>query len=145
MLSCACLAFRVMIYFFIILFCFQGELILDMTYGYEVKGRYDRMLDVSIRLNEFGIKTFLPGALLVNELPLCMYLPTFAQYIKLITTIPVRHIPAWVPYLSYQPLAHFGRNLGQELLDGSLPFVKESMVGMSPENRDNLLTAKANS
>ena len=89
--------------------------------------------------------TFLPGALLVNELPLCMYLPTFAQYIKLITTIPVRHIPAWVPYLSYQPLAHFGRNLGQELLDGSLPFVKESMVGMSPENRDNLLTAKANS
>ena len=72
MLSCEGLAFRVMIYFFIILFSFQGELILDMTYGYEVKGRYDRMLDVSIRLNEFGIKTFLPGALLVNELPFCM-------------------------------------------------------------------------
>ena len=61
-----------MIYLFTILFSFQGELILDMAYGYEVKGRYDRMLDVSIRLNEFGTKTFLPGALLVNELPFCM-------------------------------------------------------------------------
>ena len=57
---------------FIIPYSFQGELILEMTYGYEVKGRYDRMLDVSKRLNEFATKTFLPGALLVNELPFCM-------------------------------------------------------------------------
>ena len=103
-------------------------MILDMTYGYEVKGRHDKKLDISKRVNEFVIVTFLPGALLVNELPFCMYSPTFAQYIKLIFTIPVRHIPAWVPYLSYQPLAQSGRNLGQELLDGSLPFVKESIV-----------------
>ena len=49
-------------------FSFQGGLILDMAYGYQAKGRDDRMLDVAIELNEFGTSTFLPGALLVNEL-----------------------------------------------------------------------------
>ena len=55
-----------------LLFSFQGGLILDMTYGYQAKGRDDRMLDVAIKLNEFGTSTFLPGALLVNELPIRM-------------------------------------------------------------------------
>jgi hypothetical protein len=46
-----------MIYLIIIpLLSFQGELILDMTYGYEVKGRHDRKLDISIQLNKFGLK-----------------------------------------------------------------------------------------
>ena len=105
-------------------------MILDMTYGYEVKGRHDKKLDVSKRLNDLAVVILLPGALLVNELPFCMRSLTFAHYIELITTSSVRHIPAWVPYLSYQPLAQFGRNLSRELLDGSLPFVKESIVGI---------------
>jgi hypothetical protein len=38
-----------MMYLFIIfLFSFQGELILDMAYGYQVQGRDDRKLDVAI-------------------------------------------------------------------------------------------------
>jgi hypothetical protein len=102
---------------------------LGITYGYEVKGRHDRKLDVSKRLNEFGVVTFLPGALLVNELPFCTQPSHFCSAYQLITTIPVRHIPAWVPYISYKPLAQIGHKLGQEMLDGSLPFVKESIVG----------------
>ncbi len=58
--------------FTIFLFSFQGELILDMTYGYEVKGRDDRKLEVAIQLGEFGTERVLPGALLVNELPFRM-------------------------------------------------------------------------
>jgi len=54
------------------LFSLQGGLILDMTYGYEVKGRDDRKLDVAIRMNKFATEIFLPGALLVNELPFRM-------------------------------------------------------------------------
>ena len=119
-----------MIHILIVLLRFQGELILDMTYGYEVKGRHDKKLDVSKRLNDLATTILLPGVLLVNELPFCMCSLAFAHHNKLITTYPVRHIPAWVPYLSYQPLAQFGRNLSRELLDGSLPFVKESMVGI---------------
>ena len=92
--------------YILILLRFQGEMILDMTYGYEVKGRHDKKLDVSKRLNDHAI-AILPGALLVNELPFCTCSPTFAHYIKLIITFPVRHIPAWVPYMSYQPIAQF--------------------------------------
>ena len=36
------------------------------------------------------------------------------RHTKLIITIPVRHIPAWVPYISFKPLAQIGRTLGQE-------------------------------
>ncbi|KAI9459922.1 cytochrome P450 [Lactarius psammicola] len=89
---------------------FQGELILDMTYGYEVKGRDDRKLDIAIRLNEFGIEKMLPGALLVNELPF------------------LRYIPAWLPHISYKPLAEFGRNLGKEMVYEPMRFVKESIA-----------------
>ena len=77
MLRCARLASPYWIYL-IILLRFQGEMILDMTYGYEVKGRHDKKLDISIRVNDFVIVTLPPGALLVNELPFCMSSPTFA-------------------------------------------------------------------
>jgi hypothetical protein len=47
----------------------QGELILAMTYGYDVRGRDDRKIDVARRMSDLGSATALPGALLVNELP----------------------------------------------------------------------------
>jgi hypothetical protein len=47
----------------------QGELILEMTYGYEVQGRNDRKVDAARRMVEVGAARALPGALLVNHLP----------------------------------------------------------------------------
>jgi hypothetical protein len=47
----------------------QGDLILAMTYGYEVRGLDDRMVAVARKMSEHGTATMLPGALLVNELP----------------------------------------------------------------------------
>lgn len=49
---------------------FQGELILAVTYGYEVHGSDDRMVNAAKRLNQFGIEMALPGALLINSIPL---------------------------------------------------------------------------
>ncbi|KAI0291060.1 cytochrome P450 [Multifurca ochricompacta] len=89
---------------------FQGELILAMAYGYEVQGRDDSMIDVPRRLNEIGIATALPGALLVNDLPF------------------LRHIPEWLPWLSYQPLARLGRDLTRVAINEPIRFVKESML-----------------
>ena len=40
----------------------------------------------------------------------------------------VRHIPEWLPWLSYKPLARVGHNLGNEVLYPPLRFVKESIV-----------------
>ena len=35
----------------------------------------------------------------------------------------VRHIPEWLPWLSYKPLARYGYDLGQEVLHGLIDFV----------------------
>jgi len=51
-------------------FSLQGELILAITYGYEVKERHDRKLDAARQLAKLTSELALPGALLVNELPL---------------------------------------------------------------------------
>jgi hypothetical protein len=40
----------------------------------------------------------------------------------------VRHIPEWLPWFSYKPLARIGYDLGQEVLWKPIGFVKESMV-----------------
>ncbi|KAI0288406.1 cytochrome P450 [Russula brevipes] len=80
-----------------------------MTYGYEVRERNDRMLEASTRMIRFGSARILPGALLVNEVPF------------------LRHIPEWLPWLSYKPLARFGHKLGNEVLYPPIQFVKESI------------------
>ncbi len=73
MLSCAGLSCPYDdILFITFLFSFQGELTLDMIYGYEVQGRDDRKLDVAKQFSEFGNVRVLPGALLVNDLPFRM-------------------------------------------------------------------------
>ncbi|KAI0301728.1 cytochrome P450 [Multifurca ochricompacta] len=72
----------------------QGELLLDMTYGYQVLDRQDRKFDMVKRLSEFGTTLVLPGALLVNNLPF------------------LRHIPEWLPRFSYKPLARYGHAMG---------------------------------
>ncbi len=40
----------------------------------------------------------------------------------------VRHIPSWVPYLSYEPLAQKGRNISEKLKYEPIEFVKNALV-----------------
>jgi hypothetical protein len=54
-----------------------------MTYGYEVKGRQDRKLDVSRQLSEFGNKIPTSAMLLLNAFPFSMYSLICAAYQKL--------------------------------------------------------------
>jgi hypothetical protein len=51
---------------------FQGELILAMTYGYELRHREDNMIDAVKRMSKFVTTKLLPGALLVNQIPIRM-------------------------------------------------------------------------
>ncbi|KAF8266320.1 cytochrome P450 [Lactarius quietus] len=88
----------------------QGELVMAITYGYEVKEGHDRKLYAARELSTLASESALPGALLVNELPL------------------LRHIPEWMPWFSYKPIAHLGHNLGQEVVHEPMWFVKESIL-----------------
>ena len=54
-------------------FSFQGELILATAYGYEAHEHDDVMIDAAKKVNKFGAAHILPGALLVNDIPLRMY------------------------------------------------------------------------
>jgi hypothetical protein len=49
-------------------FSMQGELILEMTYGYEAQGHNDRKIEISKQLCRIGFKVGSPGGLLVNDL-----------------------------------------------------------------------------
>jgi len=91
-------------------FRFQGEQLLAMTYGYEAKGLDDRMIQAANELSDLGSRTSLPGSLMVNEFPF------------------LRHIPEWVPWFSYKPLARFGRGLVEEVRDNPMKFVRENML-----------------
>jgi hypothetical protein len=106
---------------------FQGGLILAMAYGYEAQGRNDRRVELARQFSDIGSQSVLPGALLVNDLPFCMCYTIFHISLMAMITI-VRHIPEWLPWLSYKPFAHLGYNLAQEAKHGPIRFVKESMV-----------------
>jgi hypothetical protein len=87
------------------------------------------MLDASKEMSRFGSERFLPGALLVNDLPFRMYL-NLAPPGQLNTYPPVRHIPEWLPWFSYKPLARFGHDLGNQVLYPPMQFVKDCIVSI---------------
>ncbi|KAI0302458.1 cytochrome P450 [Multifurca ochricompacta] len=88
----------------------QGELILAMTYGYEVQGHNDRKITVARQMATLSSTVTFPGCLLVNDLPF------------------LRYIPEWLPWFSYKSLARLGHELGEEVLHKPMEFVKESMA-----------------
>ncbi|KAI0302455.1 cytochrome P450 [Multifurca ochricompacta] len=89
---------------------FQGEQLLAMTYGYEAQGSDDRVIDAAKKMSDIASTTSLPGACLVNEFPF------------------LRHIPEWLPWFSYKPLARIGHDLGQEVMNDPIQFVRESIL-----------------
>ena len=47
--------------------------------------------------------------------------------------ISVRHIPEWLPWISYKPLARWGHDIGVEAVKEPMDFVKEAMVNATTE------------
>jgi hypothetical protein len=128
---CEIVSVFTMIYVSIIfLLRFKGELSLDMIYGYGVKGQQDRKLVVSKQLNEFqtcdceGPCERLDHQHISVPYAASLLLPSLTNFV----TISVRHVPAWVPYISFNPLEQIGRTLCQEVLHEPMRFVKESIV-----------------
>ncbi|KAH9952447.1 cytochrome P450 [Russula dissimulans] len=85
---------------------YQAKLLMSLVYGYDVKTYNDRLLVVARKMAELG-GAVLPGTVLVNEIPI------------------LKHIPAWVPWLSYQPAARAGFDAGQDVLRYPMEFVKD--------------------
>ncbi|KAI0257948.1 cytochrome P450, partial [Gloeopeniophorella convolvens] len=87
----------------------QGELIMSLVYAYEVKGEDDPMLLKAKEMTEIGSASTLPGALLVNVLPF------------------LKHIPAWLPWVSYKPFARRGYEVGRDVVRVTFRWIKDRM------------------
>ncbi|KAI0041968.1 cytochrome P450 [Auriscalpium vulgare] len=87
----------------------QGAILMSLTYGYEIKSDGD-LLATAQEAGQLALRVALPGALLVNHLPILQYLPN------------------WFPGTGFRKLAERGRELGQAMRDSPVAFVKESMA-----------------
>ncbi|KAF8483980.1 cytochrome P450 [Russula ochroleuca] len=86
----------------------QGKIIMSLTYGYDLKDG-DKMLEAPVQAAKLLSPLIRPGAALINHLPF------------------LRHIPSWVPYLSYKPLAGMIRKLSKRVRNEPMDFVKNAL------------------
>ncbi|KAI9448690.1 cytochrome P450 [Lactarius psammicola] len=87
----------------------QGRLIMSLTYGYDLKDKNDRLIAAPVQTGELLSRVVLPGAVLVNHLPL------------------LRYIPSWVPWFNYEAMTQKGRELSSRMANDPFNFVKNAM------------------
>ncbi|KAI0052213.1 cytochrome P450 [Auriscalpium vulgare] len=87
----------------------QGAIIMDLTYGYEVRGRDDEFLDSARRFGRETQAVLMPGALLVTDVPF------------------LRHLPEWLPGMSFIQRARDGYELGQTTIWGPWRFFQAAV------------------
>ena len=68
-----------------------------MTYGYQVHGHDDKLLVATRKRNKYGTEKILPGTLLVNQIPLCLY---FSPFLHISSTIDLAHAPQYATFPS---------------------------------------------
>ncbi|KAI0063312.1 cytochrome P450 [Artomyces pyxidatus] len=88
----------------------QSAINMAIVYGYEVKGRDDKFVNTVKDFVILAQKCALPGALWVNDFPF------------------LRHLPDWLPGTGFKVLAKKSCELGEEVINGPLTFVKEGML-----------------
>ena len=101
---------------------------MSLTYGYDLKDG-DKILEAPTGAAETLSPLLLPGGALINHLPFCA---TFNFIFPIIVVshshVSVRHIPSWVPFLSYGPLARKVRELSERIRNEPIDFVKNALV-----------------
>ena len=100
---------------------------MSLTYGYDLK-EGDEILEAPIQIGETMSPLLLPGAALVNHLPFCELLVKSSPCCSSSQLFSVRHIPSWVPFLSYKPLARTVRKLSERMRNEPLDYVKNALV-----------------
>ncbi|KAH9058254.1 cytochrome P450 [Lactarius vividus] len=86
----------------------QGKIVMRLTYGYDPKEN-DDMLVPPRRIVSIMKQFILPGAALINHLPF------------------LQHLPSWVPWFKYEPLASECRELARRTKNEPIDFVRNSM------------------
>ncbi|KAI0278780.1 cytochrome P450 [Russula aff. rugulosa BPL654] len=99
---------------------FQGRIIMSLTFGYDLKDG-DKILEAPKQFN-----------ILLRGLT--------SAGIAMLYLIPfLRHVPSWVPYLSYKPLAQKGRKMNERIRNEPIDFVKNALV--SDDQQEEVVVA----
>ncbi|KAI0056529.1 cytochrome P450 [Artomyces pyxidatus] len=106
----------------------QGAIIMALVYGYDVEEEDDSYLKLTHDLNVIGQRTLLHVSVVLNFLPL------------------LKHLPEWLPGMSFKTLVRVGDKLGQEMVHRPFAFVKDNMrLGTARRcvTRENLLEVES--
>jgi hypothetical protein len=101
---------------------------MSFTYGYDLKDG-DKILEAPSQLGEILSPLLIPGGALINNLPFCTifnFHPCNSSSVSRLFS--VRHIPSWVPFLSYEPLARIVRKLSKRIRNEPIDFVRNALV-----------------
>jgi hypothetical protein len=100
---------------------------MHLTYGYILKENDDALMPAK-RCNEIMRLFILPGAAVVNHLPFRAVPLSPSVIILILRPYLVRHLPSWVPWFKYEPVASECKGLGQRIKNEPIEFVRNSMV-----------------
>ncbi len=101
---------------------------MSVVYGYDLKGG-DKILEAPVQNAKLLSRLLSPGRALVNYLPLRAVLNFVLAILAMPHGLfPVRYIPSWVPYFSYEPLVRIGRKLSERTKNEPIDFVKNALV-----------------
>jgi hypothetical protein len=100
---------------------------MSLTFGYDLKDG-DKILEAPLQVNRLLGSLAQPGAALVNYFPFCAVSDFILAASSVSWLSSVRHIPSWVPYFSYKPLARIGRKLSERTRNEPIDFVKNALV-----------------
>ncbi|KAF9646067.1 cytochrome P450 [Thelephora ganbajun] len=86
-----------------------GALVMEMTYGMDIKSHEDKFLQAAERAMGHLESAVVPGAFLVDTFPI------------------LKHVPDWFPGAGFKQFAKAGRDLFDVAVNGPLNYVKESL------------------
>ena len=105
-----------------------GALIMDITYGLDIKSHEDKFLQSAEQAIRLGERVMVPGAFLVDIFPIRSFGPQFLRPWTLLTICPeVKHVPEWFPGAGFKHFAKEAGKLFAVAVDGPLEHVKENL------------------
>ena len=100
---------------------------MDVVYGIQVTGMTDPYITIAEKVIEMLASAVLPGAFLVDLLPLCACLGDKAIP-RLLNLFQVRYVPGWLPGAGFQRFADFTKRLSEKMLDEPMKAIERAMV-----------------
>jgi hypothetical protein len=101
---------------------------MSLTFGYDLKDG-DKILEAPNQLNSILRELAPAGIALVYLFPFCAVPISSLLATSISEPLSVLHIPSWVPFLSYEPLAQIGRRMSERIRNEPIDFVKNALVG----------------